>query len=55
MRFQGVYAYKGYTPSLKDVPISFLHTGDYKAEATFKSKDDVVYLKYAFFISIINL
>lgn len=50
----GVYAYKGYAPSLKNWPITILNSGDYSAEATIE-KDEVIYLRFRMYFSLINI
>lgn len=50
----GIYAFKGYSPSLKNWPITILHTGEYAGEVNLE-KDGVVYFTYRMYVSVINV
>lgn len=50
----GVYSYLGYSPSLKNWPVSIMHTGSYAGEVTVE-KDGVAYFRYRMYVSVINV
>ena len=49
----GTYAYRGFTPSLKNTPVSIINSGDYATETTIE-KDGKVYLSFRIYVSLIS-
>lgn len=50
----GRYEIRGYSPTLKNMPLVMMTTGEYGAEVTY-AKDDNVYLKIRVYVAIINI
>ena len=50
----GTYEYRGYSPSLKNIPVSVLNSGDYAIETTVQ-KDGKIYYHFRIYASLINI